>query len=322
MANQMSNTVIIDGTNLSIIHFTANPAVDENGIPIGMVKGFLNSLLWIKRTLKPTKILIFFDTKGGSIQRRELYSEYKEGRKPKEIVGRYYKFSNSDMAEKNKEYQFSLLKQILEMLPVNVINCRGFESDDGIAYCVNHKDFFKFGNCFIVSCDKDFYQLISKEVSIYNPMSKKIINEKSVIDEFGIHPHNWLFYRSISGDKSDNVEGVKGFGPKTLLKIFSLESHEYKYDVDDIDAMFESVASFENESTKKRIVSLYENKKTIERNWKLLSLHEPMISALDKDKITQHIESFKPRFKQLDIYKTVGKLGLNVVLFDEFAILR
>lgn len=316
------SSLLIDGTNLSIIHFTANPSVDADGVPIGMVKGFLNSLIWLRRTLKPTKIIIFFDTKGGSSKRRELYSEYKEGRKPKEVVGRHYKFSTTDMAEKNKEYQFSLLKNILEMLPVNVINCRGFESDDGIAYCIKHKDFFNLDYCYIVSCDKDFYQLISKDVNIYNPMSKKIINEESVVNEFGIHPKNWLFYRSISGDKSDNVNGVKGVGPKTLLKIFPLDSADHSFSYEDLDLLFESIDEIKNESNKKKVAQLYENKNVIERNWKLLSLHDPMLSSVDKDRITDHIKGFSGHYKQLDVYKTAGKLGLNVVGFDEFVILN
>lgn len=317
----MGNTLLIDGTNLSIIHFTANPAVDDNGVPVGMVKGFLNSIVWLNRTLKPEKIIIFFDGQGGSSQRRSLYSEYKEGRKKNKVVGRYYKFSDEDKAEKNKEYQLSLLKSILENLPVNVITSSGFEADDGIAYCVKHKKYFNFDHVYIVSCDKDFYQLIADDIHIYNPMSKKIINEKSVVEEFGIHPVNWLFYRAISGDKSDNVPGVKGIGPKTLLKIFNLIGEDTKHTIEDLNECYLVKDEIEDESKKKKIIQLYENKETIERNWKLLGLADPMLSNSHCDRLTQEINQFAPSYKKIDTFRDVSRLGLNASSFDELRFL-
>jgi 5'-3' exonuclease len=317
----MGNVLLIDGSNLSIIHFTANPAVDDNGTPIGMVKGFLNSIVWLNRTLKPEKIIIFFDGKGGSSQRRELFSEYKEGRKQKQIVGRYYKFSDSDMADKNREYQMSVLKSVLHFLPVNVITTNGYESDDAIAYCVKHKKYFKFDHVYIISCDKDFYQLIANDVHIYNPMSKKILDANSVVGEFGIHPNNWLFYRAISGDKSDNINGIKGIGPKTLLKLFSLNDGEMIFSHEDIDAFYESRGDIKEPTKQKRIVELYENKSTIERNWKLMNLKEPLMSSLNTSNLTSAIETFTARYDKIDMYREAGKLGLNVLSFDEMRFL-
>lgn len=317
----MGNTLLIDGSNLFIIHLSSNPSTDDNGIPVGAVKGFLNSLLWLNRTLKPEKIIIFFDGKGGSSQRRELFSEYKEGRKQNPVVGRYFKFSDSDKADKNREYQMNLLKDILSDLPVNVITSKNFEGDDGIAYCVKHKKYFDLGHIYIVSCDKDFYQLISDDVHIYNPMSKKIVDANCVVSEWGIHPVNWLFFRAVSGDKSDNVDGVKGIGPKTLLKLFALENENLQHTVEDIEDFYAVANEIKEATKKKKIVQLHENKDKIARNWKLLSLAEPLLSNFDTQRITESVDSFKGAYKKLDVFSKVSKLGLNASTFDELRFL-
>jgi 5'-3' exonuclease len=317
----MGNTLLVDGSNLSIIHFTANPSVDDNGVPVGMVRGFLNSIVWLNRTLKPEKIVIFFDGKGGSAARRELFSEYKEGRKQKQIVGRYYKFSDADKADKNREYQLSLLKTLLNYLPVNVITTNGYESDDAIAYCVKHKKYFNFDHVYVISCDKDFYQLIDNDVHIYNPMSKKILDANSIVNEHGIHPNNWLFYRAISGDKSDNIDGIKGIGPKTLLKLFSLDDGSMTFSTDDIDAFYESRGDIKEPTKQKKIVELFEHKTLIERNWKLMNLKEPLLSNSNTTSLTSAIESFSAQYNKIDMFREAAKLGLNFTSFDELRFL-
>jgi 5'-3' exonuclease len=275
--------------------------------------------------LRPTKVIIFFDGKGGSSLRREVHSEYKEGRRPPTVIGRMYNFSSQEKADQNRAYQFRTLQNLLEFLPVNVMVSSGYETDDGIAYAIKHRNYFKLGPCTIVSCDRDFYQLIGSDVSIYNPMSKKLINSESVLSEFGIHPKHWLFYRSITGDKSDNIDGVKSFGPKTLLKMFSLEDAELDaFTPEDIEGLMMASDMINDKTTMKRISLLHENKSKIERNWKLMSLADPMISNSGEQHITERIEGFKGHFKKLDLYREFVKLGLglNPTVFDDFKFLQ
>jgi DNA polymerase-1 len=315
-------TALIDGTNLSIIHFTANPAVDKNGVPMGMVKGFVNSILWILKTLKPDRIYIFFDGDNSSKQRKQIYSEYKQNRKTKKIVGRFFQFSDEDKAEKNRQYQFSVLREILDFLPVEVVICNHFEVDDAISYCVKYKEYFNFTYINIVSCDKDFIQLISDDVSIYNPMSKKIINTKSVIADYGIHPHNWLLYRSITGDSSDNLDGIRGIGPKTALKIFSLES-DVAFDLEDVKELI-SVAVEQPSSINKNILSnllkIKEDFAKIERNWKLMDLKNPIIDNFHSKFLDDCMKSSSFSFEKLKFWKKCSEhsLGLDLGAFDEF----
>jgi 5'-3' exonuclease len=316
-------TLLIDGTNLFTIQISGNPAQDGNGNPCGGVKGFLNALPHLVRLMKPTKVIIFFDGKGGSAKRREMLSEYKEGRRPATVVGRFYEFYDVEKAQENRQFQFHQLRECLDLLPVNVIVSKDFEADDGIGYLVKHREFFDLGHTYIVSCDRDFYQLVSSNVSIYNPMSKRIINTASILEEFGIHPQNWLFYRAVVGDKSDNVDGVKGFGPKTLLKLLDLQSSEHKFIPDDISDLFEASADIKDKTIVKRILTLNENKSKIERNWTIMSLDDPMIDMASKDKISNAITTFDPSYKKLDLYRTITKLSLslNPLMFDDLRFL-
>lgn len=320
----MSRTLLIDGSNLFLIHLTANPTVDGSGTPVGGVSGFLRSISWIAKILKPEKVVIFFDGKGGSTKRREILSEYKEGRRPPTVVGRLYQFSSQEKADQNRQYQFKILQDLLEYLPVNVIVSNNFETDDGIAYVVKFKKYFDFNDIIITSCDRDFYQLVNKDVLIYNPMSKKLINEKSIIEEFGIHPKNWLFYRSISGDKSDNVDGVKGIGPKTLCKMFNLHDEQLEYSTEDIEILYENCAELQKDKKQKtllnNLIKLYENKSKIERNWKLMDLKNPLMSNVSEQFITSRIKDFNGTFKKMDLYRMFDKIGIGFdgMAFDYF----
>lgn len=316
-------TVLIDGSNLSIIHLTANPAVDENGVPIGMVKGFLNTVLWINKLLMPDRIFVFFDGKNNSSNRKQIFSEYKEGRKAKQVVGRFYKFSTDDKAEKNREYQFFVLRELLDLLPISQTVCNHYESDDAISYCVKNKSYFEFDDVFIVSCDKDFYQLIGPGISIYNPMSKKIISTKDVIDEYGIHPANWLLYRSITGDKSDNIDGIAGMGPKTVLKMFDLGT-EFPYTVEDLAEVCEDgIKNPELSKEKtllKNLLKIKTDIKKIERNWELMNLKEPMLSSSSKQILDDAILNSDSRFLKLDFWRKSMEysVGLDLNSFDNF----
>ena len=146
--------------------------------------------------------------------------------------------------------------------------------------------------------------------------------------EFGIHPKNWLFYRSVSGDKSDNVDGIKGFGPKTLLKLLNLESAEVGYTPEDIELLMETIDQVPDKkgtgkTIMKNISTLFENKEKVKRNWKLMSLKEPLLSAQQEQHITNRINSFEGNFKKLDLYRGLDRIGINLEgsLFDSLKFL-
>lgn len=295
---------LIDGMNLFVIHFTANPSLDSNGIPIGGVVGTLNAVKHCLMTLKPDRVYFVWDGAGGSLKKRKLNKDYKHGRKP--IAGRHYQFENEDKLLENKSYQISVLKKFLDALPVCQITTQDYEADDAIGYIVSNSDYFGHKSNILVTCDKDYYQLINSKTVIYNPMSKKILDKQAILDEHGIHPKHWLFFKSINGDPSDNVKGVKGFGPKTIAKMFPVSDEEAVLTPETIERF-----EFEDEKIKSKQSLLVEQLETINKNWQLMDISEPLMSIAEKDKLTAQVQKFKPTLEKKTFYIETMRLGSN-----------
>lgn len=312
-------TLVIDGTNLFIIHYTANPSVDINGNPCGGVSGVLRSIQGMISTIKPQRVIFVWDGSGGSQKKRDLFKEYKQGRKPT-VVGRHYEFETAEDANANRKWQQSTLMTLMDHMPILQIVSSGCEADDVISYIVNNAAYFEHQSSVIVSCDKDLYQLLRDKVIIYNPMSKKLIDTKSLIEEHGIHPNNWLLFKSINGDNSDNVPGVKGFGPKTICKLFDMKNDKV------IEPDFIGSLNL-NEQTEKlapKYKILQENLDTIKRNYSLMSLSDAHLSFTEKDRLTQLIKSFVPRYNKKSLYVDItrlGGLGINQIFFSSLGAL-
>jgi DNA polymerase-1 len=107
------------------------------------------------------------------------------------------------------------LVDYLHQLPVNIITRDKLEADDIIGYLAP-----KFDQAVIMSADQDFLQLCSDNVQVYSPIKKKFYGPKEVFDEYGLWPQNFINYKVLMGDTSDNLPGVKGLGPKKLYKLF------------------------------------------------------------------------------------------------------
>ena len=112
------------------------------------------------------------------------------------------------------------LIQYLQSLPVNLISIDSIEADDVIGYLAQrYEGVEETKKVTIMSADQDFLQLVSEKVNVYSPTKKKIYNVENFQEEYGIHPKNYLLYKTFLGDKGDNVPKVKGLGEDKLLKI-------------------------------------------------------------------------------------------------------
>ena len=79
-----------------------------------------------------------------------------------------------------------------------------------------------------MSNDKDFLQLVDDRIKIWNPTRRKIYGTAEVHSEYQVHPGNFVFFRALDGDNSDNISGIKGFGLKTVIKAFPMISESKK----------------------------------------------------------------------------------------------
>ena len=219
--NKDDVVLIVDGMNNFLRCWAGSPIVDDNGIPNGGVAGFLLSLGEAIKLLKPTRVIIIFDGKGGSARRKKLYPDYKEKRTMPVRINRLDKESIDLGEEKNHMYaQMAKLMTLLKTLPVSIMTIDYIEADDAIAYLCTGIFKNKAKMLYIMSTDKDFYQLVSSSVNVWSPIKKCIYNEAKILEEFGIHPTNFPLYRIFDGDASDNITGVTGVGIKSVVKYF------------------------------------------------------------------------------------------------------
>jgi DNA polymerase-1 len=276
-----SRVLIVDSMNTFIRNFSMINTTNLAGHHIGGLVGYLKSLGHAIRLFRPTRIILVFDGKGSTTNKKNLYPEYKSNRNTGRIT-------NWDVYESKAEEsqamvnQMTRLIQYLNQLPVSLISVDKIEADDSIGFIVNYYEQKpKCQEITILSSDKDFYQLISKKTKIYSPTKKKIYKTQDVMDEFGVHPNNFLLYKTILGDTSDTLPGVRGLGPKKAIKFFPLsESKEYN-----LDEMFNIC---EDKKTDKGNIynNVLEFKHQLKINYQLMNLRNPTIPDHEKENIT------------------------------------
>jgi DNA polymerase-1 len=160
-----------------------------------------------------------------------------------------------------------------------------------------------------MSSDKDFLQLVNKDVSVYSPSKKKIYNINEVVEEFGIHPHNFINFRMMDGDKSDSINGITGVGLKTIIKNFPMLTEETTYVTENLVEYVNSLPS------KTKAHNLFLNNLEIcERNRKLMQLSEPDFSGNLRMKIMDRFNEPPVKFDKQGFLR----LGVKHRILDSF----
>lgn len=307
-----SKTLVIDGLNTFIRSWSTAPNLNDNGDHIGGIVGTLKSIGYAIRTINPTRVIVVFDGKGGSNSRKEIYAGYKSERGKNKIKMRlnraYEDLMNPEEESASMKRQMHALGELLSSLPVSIMIYDGIEADDVMAYIATtlRKDGEKV---ILMSSDKDFLQLVNKDVSVYSPSKKKIYNIDEVIEEFGIHPHNFVNFRMIDGDKSDNVEGVTGLGLKTIIKSFPILTESQTHTT---DSMVEYVKSLPKTTNAHKL--FLDNLAICERNRKLMQLSEPTFSGTIRMKIMDRYNEPTTKFDK----QSFLKFGLKNRVIDAF----
>ena len=209
-----SRVLLVDSMNTFMRSFAVINSMNTQGTHIGGMVGFLRSLAYAVNLIQPTRVICVFDGEGNTTNRKNLYSDYKGNRKLKRITNWS---SFDDLADESASMSQQMLRLVdyLHQLPVSIITRDKLEADDIIGYLAP-----KFDQAVIMSADQDFLQLCSDSVQVYSPIKKKFYGPKEVFDEYGLWPQNFINYKVLMGDTSDNLPGVKGLGPKKLFKLF------------------------------------------------------------------------------------------------------
>lgn len=304
MTESKKRLMVVDAMNAFIRAWIVDPSISQNGELIGGYKGFIKILQKLCREMRPDEIIIAWDGAGGSQKRRTINKNYKGGRKPLRL-NRNVKNLTGDEQLQNKVWQQMQLMEMLNYMPFIQIVSDGIEADDVISYVVqNHK--YDGWQKIIVSSDKDFFQLCDEETVIYRPIQKTFVNKPRIMEEFGIHPTNFAMARAIAGDGSDNLEGVRGVGLKTVAKKMQFFAKE------DSVTLTELYEYCENDSTGlKAFTSILEAKDRIASNYKIMQLYSPAISIQTKNKIQYALDNFEARFNKTEVMKRMKEDGFG-----------
>lgn len=202
MANKQ-HLLLVDGEN--ILHQSFHKFAhlkSKEGKPSGAIFGFFKSLHYYVNRFNPDTIAVTFDN-GHSKERVKLLQNYKGHRK------------NIAIDYTSLQSQKRVILKMLKYLGVAYIFDKSkeilYEGDDYLAWSVINRP--KGVKVTIVSSDKDFNQLISKDVKILNPRKDEIVNQQNCQELFGYAPEQTVSYLALVGDSSDDIPGVKGIGP-------------------------------------------------------------------------------------------------------------
>tara|TARA_R100000908_G_scaffold51458_1_gene26790 strand:+ start:1101 stop:2147 length:1047 start_codon:yes stop_codon:yes gene_type:complete len=291
--NPNDRILLIDGLNTFIRAFAVNPSTNDDGIHIGGMTGFLQSIGYAIKNIKPTRVIICFDGKGGSSKRRKLFPEYKANRKVRKRLTRLSSFNNQEDERISMSQQISRLVQYLDQLPVTVLAPENIEADDAMAYI--SQQVYPKSQFYIMSTDKDFLQLVDNRIQVWSPTKKKYYFKDTVQEDFDIPAHNFLLYRTMKGDLSDNIPGIKGVGVKTLAKKLPILFEDKKIT---IDQLIDHVKNLDDDS--KIITNIKNSEDMIRLNYDLMQLSNVDINGSVKSLI---IDTVKKPVNRLVKYK-------------------
>jgi DNA polymerase-1 len=180
------------------------PLTTKNGLPTHAAYGFTNILLRVIREKSPQYLAVAFDARGPNF-RHEKYPDYKANRPP----------MPDDLA-----VQIPYIKKIVEAHNIHTMEEQGVEADDLIASAACKLAAAGY-NIVVVSGDKDLLQLVGEDIIVWDPMKDAVMDPEGVRKKYNVTPDRLLDLFALMGDKSDNIPGVPGIGPKSAEKLIN-----------------------------------------------------------------------------------------------------
>ena len=299
-----SRTLLIDGLNLFFRNFAMMNMVNPDGIHIGGLGGFFRSLGAMIRQTQPDKVYVIFDGASSTTNRKNLVPEYKSGRNEQRVTN-WEVFDSLADEHDSKVDQIVRVIQYLKTLPVKTLILDKVEADDIIAYLCGKLPNQPDDKLFIVSSDKDFLQLVNQNVIVYRPMEKKYYTEDVMREKYKMPAKNFILYKTLLGDSSDKIKGIKGLGEKGIFKKFP-ELTEGVLTFDDVFNICEQ--KFKDHVVYARVIQGIDE---LEKNYKIMDLSNPMIGENDKKYLDEVVKSKELNYipKQFIAMYNEDKLG-------------
>jgi DNA polymerase-1 len=205
----MEKLYILDASGyLYRSYFAIRQMTNAKGESTNALFGFIRSVLKLIKDFQPTHLVAVFDGPDNALFRTNMYADYKAHRKgmPKDLL-----------------YQISWAQQFCQLMGIPELMIPGVEADDTMG-SVARWAAEQGAITYLCTSDKDMCQLVNERIFILNTFKDNLIlGPKEVEEQFGVPPSQMIDFLAMTGDSSDNIPGLSGFGPKTaadLLKQF------------------------------------------------------------------------------------------------------
>lgn len=277
--------LIIDSLNTFLRAFTVIQHFNKSLNHVGGLTGYLRSVGFAINLIRPTRVILAFDGKGSSTNKRYIYPEYKANRGIRRVTN-WDAFENQEQESEAITNQLVRLIDYLKCLPVDLISIDKIEADDVIGYISQQMD----SQITIMSSDRDYLQLVSQRITVYSPTKKIFYTPEKVRKEYGVSSENFLNYKVLTGDSGDNVPGIKGIGPKTITKL-------YPELIDDVKMTLTEILDKAKDGAGKGFMSIRNFEHQLKINEKLMDLTNPNIPDDSIVEIHQMLENPNKAFR-------------------------
>ena len=252
----MPTLLLVDGHAYAYRAFYAIRSLNSpEGAPTNAIYGFVKMLQKMENILRPTHRLVLWD-RGLAAERMAELPEYKQQRAP---------------TPEDLERQFPQIESWLEAAGISAWSHPETEADDWIGTYARRAE-AQGWRTVVASSDKDFMQLVSDRVGLFNPNDKieKVWTAAEVVAKTGVRPEQVVDWLSLIGDAVDNIPGVPGVGSKTATQLLQ------KYD--SIESLMGRLAELKSESQR---TNLQASADSLLRNRRLISLRTDLVGGPD-----------------------------------------
>jgi len=256
MSHSRNTVYLIDGSSYIYRAYHAiRDLSNSKGFPVNAIFGFTKMLLKLLSAIAPKYIAIVFDSKEKTF-RHQLYPLYKANRPvmPEDLI-----------------LQTPIIKKIIHNFGLTILEVDGFEADDVIGtaarLCVDNGL-----DVIIVTGDKDFKQLVSNSISLWDTMKDQKTTYESFIKAYGFEPGIFIDLMGLSGDSSDNIPGVPGVGEKTALELIK----QFR----SFENVFKSVDIIKKNKLRENL-KLYQEQAKLSRSLATINQYVPINISID-----------------------------------------
>ena len=267
--------------DVSSLFFRAYYAVSSHlsspkGLPTNALYGLLSMTLKFIQEHKAEHIVYCFDHEKPSF-RSKIYPEYKahRGETPEDL-----------------KVQIPYIKKLVSALSIPSLEQEGYEADDLIGSLVTEGKNQGFTKVVIVSGDKDFAQLVSPVVSLYDPMKDKSYDAEGVQKKWGVLPKQMQDYLALVGDSSDNIPGVFGIGPKGARKLLQ----EYS----DLESIYKNIDHIPKKTAEK-----------LQKSQKQAFLSKKLVCIVTDLKLTSSLSFKRKEFEKQSLKALLKELNFK-----------